>query len=282
MTASDSEVKSPALTKRAWSVGKLATSHAKSATNPVVDTRHILYALWEEAEAVSGVVLREFGIDQQAMTGWLAAAGPDEDLPRVTRIAPETALSTVGIELDAVRRRVDEVFGSGALDDVDVAPPLGEAAIEVFTRSKDEALGLGHNYIGTEHILLAFTAPADSTSVRRLRSLGLDETLIRGRVLQTVERFHVAIDDDRYRALAHQAQRIREHVDLLELNERKQARSIVETLDREVWQQWAALYPNPAETLFDTELRTRFLAGIQTAIDHALERLAADGVPLSA
>jgi len=64
------------------------------------------------------------------------------------------ALESLGISLEAVRQQLEEVIGQGEEPLTDNIPfsPRGKKAIELSLR---EALQLGHNYIGTEHILLA-------------------------------------------------------------------------------------------------------------------------------
>lgn len=75
--------------------------------------------------------------------------------------ADASALPTIGIDLDEVRRRVEESFGEGALDramrregTAKAGQPFTPRAKRVLELALTEALALGHNYIGTEHMLL--------------------------------------------------------------------------------------------------------------------------------
>ena len=278
MTVHDLSGPWPAFTTRAANVGKLATERALAASAPVVDTRHILAGIVDEQDGVAAVVLRELGVGPAQIDAWLPRSEPDDDLGRVARIDPESALETVGIELDAVRARTDAQFGEGALGPVAANPPPGETVIALYGATKDEALNLGHNYIGTEHQLLAFTAPPGSAGVRHLGELGVDPTAVRGRVLETVARFHVAIDDDRYRVLADRQRALRALVDELDLEPRRAGRPIIAELDHAVWQQWAALYPNPSESMSDDAVRATFLDGIAAAVDDAVAALDRAGI----
>jgi ATP-dependent Clp protease ATP-binding subunit ClpC len=95
------------------------------------------------------------------------------------------ALGSLGIGLDGVRRRVEEMIGQGRH-----APsgriPLTPPAKNALELSLGEALRLGHNQIGTEHILLGLLRMGDSFAAQVLVSLGADLTHIREQVVQLV------------------------------------------------------------------------------------------------
>ena len=281
MSVNDLSVPWPHFTTRAANVGKLATERAAATSAPVVDTRHILAAIVDEHDGLAAVVLRELGVAGDQVEAWLAGSEPDDDLGRVTRIDPGTALGSIGIELDAIRARAEATFGEGALGPVATNPPPGEAATALYLATRDEAINLGHNYIGTEHQLLAFTAPEGSIGERHLRELGADPTVVRGRVLETVARFHVAIDDDRYRQLTDRRAALRSQVDELDVDQRRLGRPIMARLEHEIWQQWAALYPNPSESMSDDEVRATFLDGIAVAIERAGADLDRAGIAIT-
>ncbi len=82
------------------------------------------------------------------------------------------ALATLGIDLDAVRARADELFGRGALD----APgrrrghvPFSSASKKVLELALREAIHVGDNEIRADHVLLGLTRPrtAGAEAVRR-------------------------------------------------------------------------------------------------------------------
>ena len=83
---------------------------------------------------------------------------------RRCRSVDAEALATLGIDLDEVRRQVEEAFGPGALDRTRAAPagrravrrahPVRPGAKKALELALREAMQLKHNYIGTEHILL--------------------------------------------------------------------------------------------------------------------------------
>jgi ATP-dependent Clp protease ATP-binding subunit ClpC len=83
------------------------------------------------------------------------------------------ALTTMGIGLDAVRGQVEEVIGRGQ-----AAPaghiPFTPRAKKVLELSLREALQLGHNYIGTEHILLGLLREGEGVAAQVLQKLGAE------------------------------------------------------------------------------------------------------------
>jgi ATP-dependent Clp protease ATP-binding subunit ClpC len=83
------------------------------------------------------------------------------------------ALESLGISLEAVRQQVEEIIGQGQQ-----APsghiPLTPRAKESLTQSLREALLLGNNYIGTEHLLLGILADNESSGASLLAELGTD------------------------------------------------------------------------------------------------------------
>ena len=96
-----------------------------------------------------------------------------------------TALESLNIRLDAVRRQVEEIIGQGG------SPPSGHIpftprAKKVLELSLREALELGHNYIGTEHILLGLVREGEGVACEVLVKLGADLAKVRARVLQLV------------------------------------------------------------------------------------------------
>ena len=93
------------------------------------------------------------------------------------------ALESLNISLEAVRQQVEEIIGQGQ-----AAPtghiPFTPRAKKVLELSLREALQLGHNYIGTEHILLGLIREGEGIAAQVLQKLGADLN----RVRQTVVR----------------------------------------------------------------------------------------------
>ncbi len=93
------------------------------------------------------------------------------------------ALESLNISLEAVRQQVEEIIGQGQ-----AAPtghiPFTPRAKKVLELSLREALQLGHNYIGTEHILLGLIREGEGVAAQVLQKLGADLNRVRQTVIQ--------------------------------------------------------------------------------------------------
>jgi ATP-dependent Clp protease ATP-binding subunit ClpC len=93
------------------------------------------------------------------------------------------ALTTLDVSLEAVRRDVGEIVGRGS-----EVPrghiPFTPRAKKVLELSLREALQLGHNYIGTEHILLGLIREGEGVAAQVLQKLGADLNRVRQTVVQ--------------------------------------------------------------------------------------------------
>ena len=95
------------------------------------------------------------------------------------------ALESLGIGLDAVRQQVEEIIGRGQHAQSGHIPftPRAKKVLELALR---EAIQLGHNYIGTEHILLGLIREADGVAAQVLVRLGADLNRTRQRVIEVL------------------------------------------------------------------------------------------------
>ena len=95
------------------------------------------------------------------------------------------ALESLSINLESVRQQVVEIIGQGQQ-----APsghiPFTPRAKKVLELSLREALQLGHNYIGTEHILLGLIREGEGVAAQVLQKLGADLPKVRQTVIQLV------------------------------------------------------------------------------------------------
>ena len=93
------------------------------------------------------------------------------------------ALESLGISLEAVRQHVGEITGQGQQAPSGHIPftPRAKSVLELSLR---EALQLGHNYIGTEHILLGLIREGEGVAAQVLVKLGGDPTRVRQQVIQ--------------------------------------------------------------------------------------------------
>ncbi|CAN2225596.1 clpA ATP-binding subunits of Clp protease and DnaK/DnaJ chaperones [Candidatus Nanopelagicaceae bacterium] len=135
-------------TDRARRVVVLAQEEARMLNHNYIGTEHILLGLIHEGEGVAA-----------------------------------KALESMGISLDAVRAQVEEIIGQGQQ-----APsghiPFTPRAKKVLELSLREALQLGHNYIGTEHILLGLIREGEGVAAQVLVKLGADLNRVRSTVIQ--------------------------------------------------------------------------------------------------
>ena len=135
-------------TDRARRVVVLAQEEARMLNHNYIGTEHILLGLIHEGEGVAA-----------------------------------KALESLGIALEGVRAQVEEIIGQGQQ-----APsghiPFTPRAKKVLELSLREALQLGHNYIGTEHILLGLIREGEGVAAQVLQKLGADLNKVRQQVLQ--------------------------------------------------------------------------------------------------
>jgi ATP-dependent Clp protease ATP-binding subunit ClpA len=98
-------------------------------------------------------------------------------------VAAQT-LAMVGISLEAVRLRVSETIGPAGHSSHPGSPPFTPRAKKVLELSLREALQLGHNYIGTEHMLLGLLREGEGVGAQVLVDLGADLYVVRQQVIQ--------------------------------------------------------------------------------------------------
>jgi ATP-dependent Clp protease ATP-binding subunit ClpA len=96
------------------------------------------------------------------------------------------ALVSLGVKLDTVRHEVEEIIGQGG------SPPSGHIpftprAKKVLELSLREAMQLGHNYIGTEHILLGLVREGEGVACQVLVKLGASLPKVRARVVRLLD-----------------------------------------------------------------------------------------------
>jgi hypothetical protein len=137
-------------TDRARSVLVLAQDEARLLGHSFIGTEHLLLGLVAEGEGVAAVVLRE-----------------------------------MDISLEAVRAKVEEAIGPPSAGPTE-PPPFTPRAKKVLELSLREALQLGHDYIGTEHILLGLIREGEGVGAQVLQALGADLARVRQQVVEVV------------------------------------------------------------------------------------------------
>jgi ATP-dependent Clp protease ATP-binding subunit ClpA len=98
-------------------------------------------------------------------------------------------LEALDITLEAVRGEVEKVVGQGPVQALTNSPPFTPRAKRVLELSLREALQLGHNYIGTEHILLGILREGEGVAARVLVSLGAELAAVREEVIKQLSGF---------------------------------------------------------------------------------------------
>jgi ATP-dependent Clp protease ATP-binding subunit ClpA len=187
-------------TEKARTVVVLAQQQARERGDDTIDTEHLLRALFAVPDNLAVMVLEGFSVRRSDVEADLdrerpAAASGASDTPS-DALSDSEALAALGIDLDEVRRRVEEAFGPGALDRVRRPrgrrwgghTPFAKATKKALELALREAIALRHNYIGTEHLLLGMLrAEGVAREVLTARGVRLDaarvivEELVRGR-----------------------------------------------------------------------------------------------------
>ena len=99
-----------------------------------------------------------------------------------TGVAAKT-LKSMGVNLKDARTEVEKIIGRGS-GFVAVEIPFTPRAKRVLELSWDEARQLGHNYIGTEHLLLGLIREGEGVAARVLENLGVDLNKVRSNVVK--------------------------------------------------------------------------------------------------
>jgi ATP-dependent Clp protease ATP-binding subunit ClpA len=167
-----------------------AREEARRLGHRQVGTGHLLLGL-VAGDGLAARVLLARGVDEERLRDVVVRL---EAAP-ARRSDPEDveALAAIGIDLSAVTSAVEEAFGEGALSRPRRgrrrrSAPFGPMAKHALTRSLKEALRLGHNYIGTEHILIAVVAMGEGTGHRALVELAAPVETLRDDVLAELDR----------------------------------------------------------------------------------------------
>ncbi|WP_026430440.1 ATP-dependent Clp protease ATP-binding subunit [Schaalia georgiae] len=148
-------------TDRARRVVVLAQDEARGLKHNYIGTEHLLLGLITEGEGVAA-----------------------------------KALETMGIKGDAVRKSVIEIIGEGEKP-VEGHIPFTPRAKRVFELSLREALQLGHNYIGTEHLLLGLLKEGEGVAAQVLTKQGADLAQVRQTVIQMLSGYQRGDDEGR-------------------------------------------------------------------------------------
>jgi ATP-dependent Clp protease ATP-binding subunit ClpA len=181
-------------TKRAREVVTGAQTVARAQGAATIGSEHLLRALYDVPDNLGVMVLTAFSVGVEDV---------DEELDRLrgggfSTPSDAAALASIGIDLDEVRRQIEETFGPGALDRTRAGSGLGGSGKHIpFSRDAKkvleialrEAILLRHNYIGCEHLVLGMLHPDCGAAGEFLRTRGVSsepariivQELVRGR-----------------------------------------------------------------------------------------------------
>jgi len=101
-----------------------------------------------------------------------------------TGIGPKV-LKAMGVNIKDARVEVEKIIGRGS-GFVAVEIPFTPRAKRVLELSLDEASQLGHNYIGTEHLLLGLIKEGEGVAARVLENLGVDLSKVRSQIIRSL------------------------------------------------------------------------------------------------
>src|SRR5579862_1758640 len=145
-------------TNRAKQVIKLAKKEAQRLNHNYLGTEHVLLGLLKLGQGIAVNVLRSFNLDYET-----------------------------------VRQEVERLVGFGPEIQVYGDPALTAKVKKVFEFSNEEAAGLNHNYVGTEHLLLALLRQNDGVAAQVLEGLNVNLKDIRKEVLKELETFNLQL-----------------------------------------------------------------------------------------
>ncbi|OGN62539.1 MAG: NDP-hexose 4-ketoreductase [Chlamydiae bacterium RIFCSPHIGHO2_12_FULL_49_11] len=145
-------------TNRAKQVIKLAKREAQRLNHNYLGTEHILLGLLKLGQGIAVNVLK-----------------------------------TMNIEYDTILAEVELIVGYGPEIQVYGDPALTSKVKKVFEYANEEALALNHNYVGTEHLLLALIRQTDGVAAQILENLNVNLKDIRKEILKELESFNLQV-----------------------------------------------------------------------------------------
>lgn len=145
-------------TNRAKQVIKLAKKEAQRLNHNYLGTEHVLLGLLKLGQGIAVNVLRNLGMDYETLR---------TEVERIVGFGPEI-----------------QVYGD---------PALTGKVKKVFEFANEEAANLNHNYVGTEHLLLALLRQTDGVAAQVLENLNINLKDVRKEVLKELETFNLQL-----------------------------------------------------------------------------------------
>ncbi len=145
-------------TNRAKQVIKLAKKEAQRMNHNYLGTEHVLLGLLKLGQGIAVNVLRNFNLDYET-----------------------------------IRQEVERLVGFGPEIQVYTDPALTAKVKKSFEFANEEAASLNHNYVGTEHLLLALLRQSDGVAAQVLENLNVSLKDIRREILKELETFNLQL-----------------------------------------------------------------------------------------
>ncbi|MEV7012532.1 Clp protease N-terminal domain-containing protein [Streptosporangium sp. NPDC051022] len=168
----------------------LARENSQRLRHPFIGTEHLLLGLLDQRATLSARVLGRRGLDYEQAYQAVARMTPR----RPSDTLDADALESIGIDLSAVRERVEAAFGPGALDRAPVTTrrgqrvsgrhtPLTGRAKKVLELSLREALALRQKTICDGHLLLGILREGGGLASRVIADAGIDAGPLRQEIV---------------------------------------------------------------------------------------------------
>jgi ATP-dependent Clp protease ATP-binding subunit ClpA len=180
-----------------------AREEARTLRHRYIGTEHLLLALVAPGSGLPHAVLTGAGINYDRVR----AAIEEKIGQGALGDADAEALRAIGIDLPAVLAKLEEAFGPGALDPPCEQPrrgllrrrrptppaqgnrvPFAARAKKVLELAVRESLALGHNYIGSEHVLLGLIREGEGLAAQILTEAGVSLAELRARTIAALNR----------------------------------------------------------------------------------------------
>jgi ATP-dependent Clp protease ATP-binding subunit ClpA len=190
-------------TTQARAAVKDAQRHSGELGHHYIGTEHLLLALLSPESGLSGVVLGGAGLTVERVRSDIQALVPHGPADALGPADAE-ALEAIGIDLDAVRAKIEESFGPGALmppprqrrglfgrrrpapSGPTMCVPFTARCKKVIELGLREAIRLRCNYIGTEHLLLGLIREGEGLAAKVICDAGISLDDLRRRTLDSL------------------------------------------------------------------------------------------------
>jgi ATP-dependent Clp protease ATP-binding subunit ClpA len=163
-----------------------------------IGTEHLLLAMLSPQAGVAHAVLSEAGLTVEQVRAGIQSCLAETD---VLGPADAAALEAIGIDLNAVRAKIEESFGRGALTPpprrrrglfrrrrptTGPCTPFTARCKKVIELGLREAVRMHHDYIGTEHILLGLIREGEGLAAKIISDAGISLDELRRRTLDSL------------------------------------------------------------------------------------------------